>query len=306
MTKITSSSPCSAASGDALMISLNDMTGAEARLAARSSNLDKSTSGVASGYVQANLIILPSRYANDFRNLCARNPVPCPLIAESRTPGDFTNLKSYLPRVDDTKLASDLDLRTDCPHFNVYSNSKLAHSAISDLKQYWSDDHVAFMIGCSQSFESAIMNQGLPVRHILHGRTVPMYRTNTALNPSGVFSGSTYVVSMRTFKKRDIGKVRDITRPFSVTHGEPVAWGWDAVKQLGIADIDKVQWGQPPLTEDFRPLSEVFGDDDNVPVFWGCGVTPQEAVMKASLQGIIMAHYPGEMLIMDCKEEDII
>ncbi|KAF5554595.1 DUF1445 domain-containing protein [Fusarium mexicanum] len=201
------------------------MTGAEARLAARSGNLTKSTSGVAFGYIQANLIILPSRYANDFRSLCARNPVPCPLIAESRTPGDFTNLKSYLPRVDDTQLASDLDLRTDCPHFNVYIDSKLAHSAISDLKQHWSDDQVAFVIGRSQSFKSAIISHGLPVCQILHDRTVLMYRTNIALNPSGVFSGSTYVVSMRAFKRRDIGKVRDITRHFWATHGQLVAWG---------------------------------------------------------------------------------
>ena len=133
-----------------------------------------------------------------------------------------------------------------------------------------------------------------------------MYRSNIALNPSGVFSGSTYVVSMRPFRRQDIELVRAVTRRYLPTHGEPIAWGWDAVRKLGIESIDEVQWGHAPQTRDGQPLSKVFGDDENVPVFWGCGVTPQEAVMNAPLEGPIMAHYPGEMLVMDCREDDVL
>lgn len=280
--------------------------GYAARLAARKGQWSQSTSGVADTYLQANILVLPSRYADDFRNLCARNPVPCPLIAESAGPGDFSKLKSYLPRVSDQGLAANLDIRTDCPRYNVYSGSKLVRSPLGDILSQWSKDHVAFVIGCSQSFESALIRAGLEIRHLSQNRTVPMYYTNVALNPSGIFSGSKYVVSMRPFKRQDIELVREITRRYLPTHGEPIAWGWEALEQLGIENVDRVQWGHEPLTADGRPLSAVFGDDDNVPVFWGCGVTPQAAVMNAPLEGTIMAHYPGEMLVMDCREDDVL
>lgn len=278
--------------------------GYEARMACRNKEHLKSTSGLAPSYLQANLMILPTRYADDFRNLCLRNPVPCPLIAESSKPGDFSTLKSYLPRVSGEQMAADLDIRTDCPRFNVYDGPRLAIEGIKDLKAHWTPDHVAFVIGCSQSFEGALEAGGLQIRHAMHDRTVPMYRTNIPLNASGVFAGSTYVVSMRPFRRADVEKVRDITRRYLPTHGEPIAWGWDALARLGIRDVDDVQWGHPPLTEDGRPLGQVFGDEDNVPVFWGCGVTPQEAVMKAPLEGTIMAHTPGHMLILDCRDDD--
>ena len=280
--------------------------GFAARMAARTGQWAQSTSGVADTYLQANILVLPSRYADDFRGLCARNPVPCPLIAESASPGNFSKLKSYLSRVPDRNLAANLDIRTDCPRYNVYSGSELVHSPANDILSQWTEDHVAFIIGCSQSFESALIRAGLEIRHLSHGRTVPMYYTNVVLNPSGVFSGSRYVVSMRPFKRQDIELVRQITRRYLPTHGEPIAWGWDALDQLGIQDVDNVQWGHAPQTIDGRPLSTVFGDDDNVPVFWGCGVTPQAAVMQAGLEGTIMAHYPGEMLVMDCREDDVL
>jgi uncharacterized protein YcsI (UPF0317 family) len=228
------------------------------------------------------------------------------LIAESAGPGDFSNLKSYLPRISDHDLAASLDIRTDCPRYNVYSGSKLVASPVGDILSQWSEDHIAFIIGCSQSFESALIRAGLEIRHLSQNRTVPMYYTNVPLNPSGVFSGSKYVVSMRPFRRQDIELVREITRGYLPTHGEPIAWGWEAVERLGIENIDRVQWGHEPLTTDGRPLSTVFGDDDNVPVFWGCGVTPQAAVMNAPLEGTIMAHYPGEMLVMDCREDDVL
>jgi uncharacterized protein YcsI (UPF0317 family) len=280
--------------------------GHAARLAARKGQWSQSTSGVADTYLQANILVLPSRYADDFRNFCARNPVPCPLIAESARPGDFSNLKCYLPRVSDQDLAASLDIRTDCPRYNVYLGSKLVRSPVGDILSQWSDDHIAFVIGCSQSFESALIRAGLEIRHVSQNRTVPMYYTNVPLNPSGIFSGSKYVVSMRPFKRQEIELVREITRRYLPTHGEPIAWGWKALKQLGIENIDRVQWGHEPLTADGSPLSTAFGDVDNVPVFWGCGVTPQAAVMNAPLKGTIMAHYPGEMLVLDCREDDVL
>lgn len=282
-------------------------TGLDARFAARNNTHTKSTSGLAPSHLQANLIILPSCYASDFRDLCARNPVPCPLLAESKVPGDFSSLRSYLPTVlSGDKIAAHLDLRSDCPRFNVYVNSKLINKGILDIKSQWTPDHVAFLIGCSYSFESALSAADLPPRHFVMDRNVPMYRTNIPLNPAGVFTGSTYVVTMRPYKKGDIPKVRAITRRYLPTHGECLAWGWDALERLGIKDIDNPQWGDAPLTLDQRPLSDVAGDDDNVPVFWGCGVTPQEAVMRADLEGTIMGHAPGHMLVLDCLETDVL
>lgn len=110
---------------------------------------------------------------------------------------------------------------------------------------------------------------------------------------------------MRPHRRSEIETVRDVTRPFTATHGEPLAWGWNAVKQLGINDIDRPEWGDAPLTLDGQPLGRYEGDDDEIPVFWGCGVTPQEAVMRAGLQGTIMAHAPGHMLVLDCRDWDI-
>ncbi|CAK7203602.1 hypothetical protein SEUCBS139899_006339 [Sporothrix eucalyptigena] len=293
-------------SKEATELTLRLTTGELARQAARANEYTNSTSGVAPTYLQANLLVLPSRYAADFRNLCARNPVPCPLIAESAAPGDFSRLVSHLPSVSSKSLAEGLDLRTDCPRYNVYKDSKLVHAGVPDVTDQWTEDHVAFLVGCSQSFESALERAGLPVRHSVQDRTVPMYRSNIPLNAAGVFSGSTYTVSMRPFPAKDIERVREISRAYHATHGEPVAWGWDAVARLGVENIDEVQWGQAPLTEDGQPLSTVFGDEENVPVFWGCGVSTQEAVMKAPLEGAILAHFPGCMLIMDCGEDDVL
>src|SRR5688572_7868029 len=138
-----------------LVLQTHLKTGFEARLAARSGNHSKSTSGLAPAHLQANLIVLPSKYAQDFRDLCARNPVPCPLLAESSAPGDFSSLKSYLPGISGSAIAANLDVRTDCPNFNVYEGSKLALETVPDILNQWTSDHVAFLIGCSYSFESA-------------------------------------------------------------------------------------------------------------------------------------------------------
>ncbi|KAG9527275.1 hypothetical protein KCU93_g5333, partial [Aureobasidium melanogenum] len=278
-------------------------TGVAVRLAAREGSLAGVTSGLAPSFLQANLIVLPSRYAADFRLLCARNPVPCPLLAESSQIGSYDSLKSYIAGLKGEKIASNIDIRFDAPRYMVYQDGVLSASHVEDISAEWTEDHVAFLIGCSYSFETALINEKLPPRHFVMQRNVPMYRTNIPLCPAGVFTGATYVVSMRPYKQSDIERVRDITRPFVTTHGEPIAWGWDGMKSLGISDISKPDWGDVPLEMNGQPLDS--SNNDVVPVFWGCGVTPQEAVMRAELKGTVLGHAPGHMILLDVKDEDV-
>ncbi|KAG9625298.1 hypothetical protein KCU98_g16802, partial [Aureobasidium melanogenum] len=278
-------------------------TGVAVRLAARDGSLTGVTSGLAPSFLQANLIVLPSRYAADFRLLCARNPVPCPLLAESSHIGSYSGLKSYVAGLKGDQIASDIDIRYDAPRYMVYQDGLLSASHVEDIFTEWTEDHVAFLIGCSYSFETALINDKLPPRHFVMQRNVPMYRTNIPLCPAGVFTGATYVVSMRPYKRSDVERVRDITRPFVTTHGEPIAWGWDGMKSLGISDISKPDWGDLPLEMDGKPLDS--SNEDVVPVFWGCGVTPQEAVMRAGLKGTVLGHAPGHMILLDVKDEDV-
>lgn len=288
------------------------------RLAARAEELTSPTSGLAPSKIQANLLVLPSRYATDFRQLCERNPVPCPLLAESSSPGSYDSFRSHIPGVSDENLfTGSVDVRTDIPRYNIYECGDLVESGCTEIKHAWTDDSVAFLIGCSFSFDAALTEAGLTPRHIEKGRNVPMYRTNIPLNPSGVFQGSKYVVSMRPYKRKDIEKVRDITRPFILTHGEPISWGWDAVERLGIRDIDAPDFGDATLTADGRHFGEARNtkrsesveddEDEKVPVFWGCGVTPQEAVMRAGkrIKGKLMGHKPGHMLVLDLFDDQI-
>lgn len=281
-------------------------TAADVRKACRNGSYKTTTSGLAPSYLQANLMILPSRHADDFRTLCARNPVPCPLLAESESVGSWSAVKSWTEGLQGSDIVSGVDLRRDAPKYMVYKDSKLVKLQCDDIVEEWTEDHVAFLIGCSYSFESALTDAGLPPRHTVMDRVVPMYRTSVPLCPAGVFTGGAYVVSMRPYKKSEIEAVRKITRPYIATHGEPIAWGWDAVEKLGIRDISVTDWGEAPLTMDGRPLREAFGDEENIPVFHACGVTPQEAVMRAGLKGTIMAHAPGHMLALDCRSWDIV
>ena len=265
-------------------------TGLSVREACRAGTCTSVTSGLAQSYIQANLIVLPSRYATDFRLLCLRNPVPCPLIGESKAVGERREIKSWLAGVLDYDLVADLDIARDCPKYMIYEDGALISYQSLDITQEWTSDHVAFLIGCSYSFETALTRAGLTPPHILRSRNVSMYRTNIPLCAAGVFKESTYVVSLRAYRKSQVEEVREITRPFVATHGEPIAWGWSSAKNIGISDINKPEWGDPPVTPDGKSLMDVGGDDPWIPVFWGCGVTPQEAVQKAQLDGTIMGH----------------
>ncbi|KAB5518175.1 hypothetical protein GE09DRAFT_515045 [Coniochaeta sp. 2T2.1] len=283
-------------------------TGLSVRLASRTGNLQTVTSGQAPTHLQANLIVLPSRYASDFRLLCSRNPVPCPLLAESSSSGSFSSLKSHLTSrfgvpVD---VASDIDLRRDAPGYRVYRDGKLlSETEQRNIVAEWTEDHVGFLIGCSYSFESALSRAGLPPRHVVMNRNVAMYRTTVPLCPAGVFTGGTYVVSMRPYRPSEIERVRDVTRPFVQTHGEPIAWGWEGAKRLGIRDITKPEWGDVVLGEDGKTVFSEEEDGEYVPVFWGCGVTPQNAVMMAGLEGTVMGHAPGHMIVLDVREGEV-
>jgi uncharacterized protein YcsI (UPF0317 family) len=282
-------------------------TGLSVRQASRSQTLTTQTAGLAPSHLQANLIVLPSRYASDFRLLCARNPVPCPLIAESSSPGSFSQLEHHLvdPTGAKVSVAEDIDLRHDAPAYRVYQDGKLvSDEQPKDIANEWTDDHVGFLIGCSYSFEDALARAGLTPRHVFQGRNVPMYRTTLPLLPAGIFTDATYVVSMRPYRRSDVEKVRDVTRPFVQTHGEPIAWGWDGAKRLGIENIAKPNWGEKSLALDGK--SEFTEDDDEyVPVFWGCGVTPQNAVMQAGLEGRVMGHAPGFMIVLDVRDQEV-
>ena len=229
-------------------------------------NLITDTSGHAPTYVQANLLILPEKHASAFHDLCLRNPVPCPLLAIT-SPGNphqllpisLPSLKSAAENNENSCFDHDFDIRTDFPSYRVYENGQLKSTNVRDLLSLWKNDHVGFLIGCSYSFEDALAKAGLPPRQFETNTTVAMYRTNIPLLPAGIFTNACCIVSMRPYPASDIEAVRAITSTFLATHGEPVAWGWDAVHKLGIRDIAVPDFGSPQLMRE--------GD---VPVFWVC------------------------------------
>jgi uncharacterized protein YcsI (UPF0317 family) len=287
---------------------MNKSTGESVRLAARSGTLTTPTSGLAATYVQANLIALPAEYAADFRLLCHRNPVPCPLLAESIAPGRWEALKSHIPGVTGKQVAQDLDLRRDFPRYMVYDAGNVVKAQCLDVETEWTNEHVGFLIGCSFSFEAALTEAGLKPAHMAHQRNVPMYKTNLPLCPAGVFRGATFVVSMRLYRAEDVDRVREVTRPYVATHGEPIDWGWVAVTRLGIRDVLIPEFGDAPVLADGSLLDLGYEADEDgvVPVFWGCGVTPQVAVSDAALDGTVLGHAPGHMIVLDIRDWDII
>jgi uncharacterized protein YcsI (UPF0317 family) len=238
----------------------------------RSGEMTGQTAGLARGKVQGNLAILPADWAEDFLVFCRRNPKPCPLLAVG-SPG-----QPELPA-----LGADIDLRTDVPRYRVFENGREI-AAPNDILDYWRGDLVAFVLGCSFSFEWALREAGLRLRHIDEGTTVPMYRTNIALAPSDRFRG-TMVVSMRPFSAADAIRAIEITAHFPRAHGAPVHFGRPEL--IGVGDIARPDFGDP-----------VALAADEVPVFWACGVTPQ-AVVEAARPPLFISHFPGCMLITD-------
>jgi len=242
------------------------------RMLIRSGRYQGATSGLAPGFVQGNLVILPKGLASDFLAFAHQNPRPCPVIGLSE-PGS--------PRVPD--LGSSIDLRTDLPRYRVWKNGELV-SEVPDIRDDWRDDLVSFVIGCSFSFEEALLEDGIPLRHVACGANVAMYRTNIACAPAGPFAGP-MVVSMRPLKPADAIRAIQITSRFPAVHGAPVHLGDPAL--IGIENLAKPDYGDP-----------VEVKDDEIPVFWACGVTPQ-AVIAAARPAFAITHAPGAMLITD-------
>ena len=233
------------------------------------------TAGLAPGRLQVNLAIMKESYALDFARFCQRNPQPCPLVGITDT-GD-RNMRT---------LGADLQVDTDAPAYCSYENGRLQqHSA--DISDLWQDDFVAFALGCSFTFEHSLMEAGIAIRHIDQNRTVPMYRTSLELEPAGPFGGN-MVVSMRPLLPKDIARAQDICTQFPLAHGAPVHIG--DPNDIGISDITAPEWGD---AVDVR--------DREICVFWACGVTPQNAAIRAKLP-IFLSHKPGAMLITDVDE----
>ena len=249
----------------------------EAREAIRNGQWRRPTSGLCQGRVQGNLVILPRDWAYDFLVFAQRNPKPCPVL-DVTEPGDPE------PRL----VARGADLRTDIPKYRVWKDGRLAAEP-TDIKEYWRDDLVAFLLGCSFSFEGALLEAGVPVRHIELGLNVPMYQTNIPCKPAGRLSGP-MVVSMRPIPHALVPKAVLCTGRFPAVHGAPVHIGDPAA--IGIADVNRPDFGQAV------PIHE-----GETPVFWACGVTPQAALM-ASKPPFAITHAPGYMFICDPKDSD--
>ncbi len=248
------------------------------RRAVRSGAHAGHTAGLAPGYVQGNVCILPREYADDFFVFCQRNPRPCPLLAAS-DPGD-----ARLPA-----LAEDLDIRSDVPSYRVFRGGEFVED-VPDIRHLWRDDLVAFVLGCSFSFEEALLDAGVPLRHIAEGRNVPMYLTNVDTAPAGPFRGK-LVVSMRPFTPANAIRAIQITSRFPSVHGAPVHIGKPEL--IGIEDVARPWVGDP---------TEVRHDE--LPVFWACGVTPQ-AVVREARPPLCITHTPGHMIVTDLKNASL-
>ncbi len=246
-------------------------TPAQVRAECRAGRWTRPTAGLARGTVQANLMVVPREAAFDFLLFCERNPKPCPLV-EVLEPGQT-----------EPACAPGADVRADLPRYRVYQGGQLA-GEVADATSLWREDMVAFLIGCSFSFEEALEAAGVPLRHVEQGCNVPMYRTTRSCAPAGRFSGP-LVVSMRPVPADKVPLAVQVTGRFERVHGAPVHVG--APEALGIADLGKPDYGDPV---ELRP--------GELPVFWACGVTPQ-AVALASRLPFCITHAPGHMFVSD-------
>ena len=237
--------------------------------------LSGSTAGVAAGHTQANLIAVPADWAYDMLLFCQRNPKPCPVL-------DVTDAGSVT-----TVLAPGSDLRTDLPRYRVWQDGELVEEP-TDVRAYWRDDLVSFLLGCSFTFERALAGAGVPIRHVEQGRNVPMYVTSRQCRPAGRLHGP-MVVSMRPVPPEHLSAAIRESSLLPAVHGSPVHCGDPS--GLGIEDLDRPDFGDP-----------VAAEPDDIPVFWACGVTPQAAVM-ASRPPFAITHAPGQMFLTDARDE---
>jgi uncharacterized protein YcsI (UPF0317 family) len=238
----------------------------------------KPTSGLAPGFTQANVVILPKKYAFDFLLFCSRNEKPCPVI-------DVCESGVTAPPV----AGPEADMRIHIPRYRIYRHGVLEQET-EHIRDHFTDDMVTFLLGCSFSFEHDLIENGIPVRHIELDRNVPMYVTNRECRPAGVFSGP-MVVSMRPIPEALVAQASAITARYHKAHGAPIHVGDPAA--LGIKDLQQVDFGDAP---EIRP--------GEVPVFWACGVTPQMALQRAK-PDLVITHAPGHMFITDIRNKDL-
>ena len=257
---------------------VRDLPPRELRALARAGKWTGTTEGLAMGYAQANLVIIPREAAFDFLLFCLRNPKPCPIV-EVTDPGS--------PMI--TQVADNADLRTDLTMYSVYENGELVAQPTA-ITEYWRDDLVGFLLGCSYSFETALLNANIPLRHQDENKIVSIYTTSVQCTPAGRFSGP-MVVSMRPIKHAQVVRAVQVTSRFPATHGAPVHIGDPSV--IGV-DLENTGF----QTDYVGPR------DGEVPVFWGCGCTPQAVALNSKLDFII-THKAGHMFITDTLSEEI-
>lgn len=272
-------------------------SGREIRELCKSGRFDGPTAGLALGYTQVNLVILRAEAAKEFEAFCLANPKPCPLL-------EMTAPREYEPKW----MAPGADVRTDLPRYRVLKDGEYVDRPTS-IMPYWPDaspppplteggprgvaastDFVAFLIGCSFTFETSLLKSGIPVRHIEEGKNVPMYRTNIPCTPAGRFHGP-MVVSMRPMMPKQADVATQITAAFPRVHGSPIHVGDPAA--IGITEVHRPDYGDA-----------VTIHPGEIPVFWACGVTPMEAILRAKLD-IAITHEPGHMLVTDISDESL-
>jgi uncharacterized protein YcsI (UPF0317 family) len=253
-----------------------DLSPSEVRFQCRQGAFHFPTPGIACGYLQANLVILPRKLAFDFLVFCTRNPKPCPLL-------DVTEVGNPEPQI----VAPGADLRTDLPRYHIFRNGEMQEE-VADVSHIWQDDFVGFLVGCSFSFEAALMDEGIPVRHIQEGKNVPMYKTNIACKTAGDFSAP-LVVSMRPLSPADVVRAVQITSRFPKAHGTPIHFG--SPEEIGITNLDAPDFGEAVTIK-----------EGEIPVFWACGVTTQIAILEAKPE-IAITHAPGYMFVTDVKDD---
>jgi uncharacterized protein YcsI (UPF0317 family) len=262
-----------------MVVTGDSESGLDIRRLCRAGDFIEPTSGRAAGYVQCNIVMMPADSAHYFRDFCEHNPRPCPLLAMSEAPGSVAL----------AALGTDIDIRTDLPQYRIWRDGMLTERC-DNVAHVWEDDWVAFALGCSFSFEEALISAGIAIRNIIEGVNVPMYRTNIPCTPAGPFAGN-MVVSMRPMPAADAIEAIQICARFPSVHGAPIHIGDPG--HLGIDDLSSPDFGDP-----------VTLHSTDMPVFWACGVTPQVALEGAKLP-MVITHEPGHMLVTDLKNTDL-
>jgi uncharacterized protein YcsI (UPF0317 family) len=254
-----------------------NLTPSELRDLIREKEWTEATTGLAPGFVQGNLVMLPQEEAFNFLLFCVRNPKPCPIL-DVLEPGQV-----------EPRIAPGADLRTDLPKYRVYEKGVMKEE-VEEVTDIFHDGMVSFLLGCSFSFENAMLAAGLPIRNLEEGKNISMYITNRQCQPAGPFS-SPLVVTMRPMTPAQAVRAVQITTRFHLTHGAPVHMGNPA--EIGIKDMDHPEFGDP-----------VSIHPGEIPVFWACGVTSNLAANSASLP-LVITHAPGHMFVSDLRDEDL-